>query len=83
MCAILLEDWAKRSDVAAEIEQRLNIKVIWRLFEIFLDDVFGYNASLTRKEFIQTMSNKAEWLLLPSMCRKKIYEVLRSDEPEV
>ena len=52
MCAILLEDWAKRSDVAAEIEQRLNIKVIWRLFEIFLDDVFGYNASLTRKEFI-------------------------------
>lgn len=48
-----------------------------------MEDVFGNDSKLSKQEFIETMSDKVQWLLLPSLCRKMIAEVLMSDEPEL
>ena len=46
------------------------------LFDEFLDEVFGYESSYPKEEWVEAVIEKQAWILSPNEIREKLY---RSD----
>ena len=53
-------------------DDRINEDVYNTISEAFLDEVFGSSSKLTRKEYMDAVANKQNWIFNSSQVRKRV-----------
>ena len=53
-------------------DDKINEDLIDTLSESFLDEVFGANAKLPRKEYMETVATKQPWIFSSKLIREKV-----------
>ncbi len=53
-------------------DDRINEDVYSTLSEAFLDEVFGSSSKLTRKEYMDAVASKQNWIFNSSQVRKRV-----------
>lgn len=79
---IVLRYFARNQEISTYINERIDYKLIWKMWDNLLNKLYGNESKISKEEWFDEMQRLTPWVLKPENMRVYAFDTLKNIEAQ-